>query len=64
MCHAGYRLLNGEGDLLPGLVCDVYGTTAVIKLDGPGPAGFYDAAGIAAWLQQRLQLEAVFLKNK
>lgn len=28
-----YRLLNGEGDALPGLVVDVYGTTAVLRLD-------------------------------
>lgn len=62
--YAGYRLINGEGDLLPGLVCDVYGNTAVMKLDGEGPAGFYDTAGIAEWLQQQLPLEAVFLKNK
>jgi hypothetical protein len=62
--RTGYRLLNGEGDLLPGLVCDVYGTTAVLKLDGPGPAGFYSAAGIAELLAERLQLDAVFLKNK
>jgi 23S rRNA G2069 N7-methylase RlmK/C1962 C5-methylase RlmI len=27
---------NGEGDLLPGLVCDVYGSSAVLKLDGDG----------------------------
>lgn len=60
----GYRLLNGEGDLLPGLVCDVYGDTAVIKLDGDGPSGFYDVQGIAAWLQQQLQLAAVFLKYR
>lgn len=60
----GYRLLNGEGDLLPGLVCDVYSSSAVLKLDGDGPAGFYDAKGIAAWLQQRLQLQSVYLKNR
>lgn len=29
-----YRLLHGEGDRLPGLVCDVYGHYAVVKLDG------------------------------
>jgi 23S rRNA (cytosine1962-C5)-methyltransferase len=43
----GYRLLNGEGDGLPGLVCDVYGNTAVLKLDGDGPEGFYDPEGVA-----------------
>ena len=28
-----YRLLNGEGDGLPGIVVDVYGATAVLRLD-------------------------------
>jgi 23S rRNA (cytosine1962-C5)-methyltransferase len=32
----GYRLINGEGDGLPGLVCDIYADVAVLKLDGPG----------------------------
>lgn len=30
----GYRLLHGEGDRLPGVVCDRYGPYAVLKLDG------------------------------
>ncbi|HET6585369.1 MAG TPA: class I SAM-dependent methyltransferase, partial [Nannocystaceae bacterium] len=29
-----YRLLHGEGDRFPGLVCDVYDSWAVIQLDG------------------------------
>jgi len=29
-----YRLLHGEGDGLPGFVCDRYGSAAVLKLDG------------------------------
>lgn len=29
-----YRLLHGEGDALPGFVCDRYANTAVLKLDG------------------------------
>lgn len=29
-----YRLLHGEGDRLPGIVCDVYGRYATLKLDG------------------------------
>lgn len=32
----GFRLFNGEGDGLPGLICDLYGETAVLQLDGPG----------------------------
>src|SRR5262245_58000534 len=29
-----YRLCNGEGDRLPGLVIDRYATTAIVRLDG------------------------------
>jgi len=29
-----YRFLHGEGDRVPGLVCDVYDRAAVIRLDG------------------------------
>lgn len=31
-----YRLVHGEGDFLPGLVVDVYGTTAVLQAHSPG----------------------------
>jgi 23S rRNA (cytosine1962-C5)-methyltransferase len=30
----GYRLLNGEGDRVPGLVCDLYGEVGVLRPDG------------------------------
>ena len=29
-----YRLLHGEGDRVPGCVCDIYGDIAVVQLDG------------------------------
>jgi 23S rRNA (cytosine1962-C5)-methyltransferase len=32
---SAYRLLNGEGDALPGIVVDVYGPFAVVRLDSP-----------------------------
>lgn len=38
-----YRLLHGEGDRLPGVVCDRYGAYAVLKLDGEGILAFRDA---------------------
>lgn len=38
-----YRLLHGEGDRLPGVVCDRYGDYAVLKLDGEGVRGLRDA---------------------
>lgn len=31
-----WRLLHGEGDRLPGFVCDIYGMWAVLSLDGAG----------------------------
>lgn len=31
-----FRLVHGEGDFLPGLVVDVYGTTAVVQAHSPG----------------------------
>lgn len=45
-----YRLFNGEGDRLPGLVCDVYHQTAVLQLDGQGPSEFWDKDLIGQWL--------------
>lgn len=36
---AAYRLVNGEGDGLPGIVVDVYNSSAVMKLDGAGVRG-------------------------
>jgi 23S rRNA (cytosine1962-C5)-methyltransferase len=60
----GYRLMNGEGDCAPGLVIDVYGNTAVMKLDGAGPLGFWDTAGIAGWLAERLAMACVYERRK
>jgi 23S rRNA (cytosine1962-C5)-methyltransferase len=45
----GYRLVNGEGDGLPGLHADVYGDVAVLKLDGAGAEAFY-LEPVVAWL--------------
>lgn len=36
-----FRLINGEGDHLPGLVCDVYNDIAVLQFDGLGPSQFW-----------------------
>jgi 23S rRNA (cytosine1962-C5)-methyltransferase len=35
------RLVHGEGDSMPGLVIDLYGTTAVALTDGAGAAAFW-----------------------
>jgi len=31
-----FRLIHGEGDFLPGLIIDIYGTTAVVQAHSPG----------------------------
>ena len=60
----GYRLLHGEGDGVPGLVCDVYGDTAVVRLDGPAAAGFWSAAGVGRWVADRLGLRRVYERDR
>lgn len=55
-----YRLFNGEGDFLPGLVCDIYGTIAVLQFDGQGPNEFWDKEMIANWLvEEKVVLSVV-----
>jgi 23S rRNA (cytosine1962-C5)-methyltransferase len=44
-----YRLVHGEGDRMPGLVVDRYGTVAVAKLDGAGAEGFGDVLLPRLW---------------
>jgi 23S rRNA (cytosine1962-C5)-methyltransferase len=54
-----YRLLHGEGDRLPGMVCDRYGAFAVLRFDGQA---------IGAWREQifevlRPRLEKLGVEN-
>lgn len=58
----GFRLLNGEGDGVPGLTCDLYDRHAVLKLDGDAPAAFWNVDAVADWLDDRLSIKSVFLK--
>ena len=60
----GYRLTAGEGDLVPGLVIDVYDRTAVMKLDGGAPEHFYQPPGIAEWLVENLPIDTVILRSR
>jgi 23S rRNA (cytosine1962-C5)-methyltransferase len=55
----GFRWLAGEGDGVPGLIVDVYGRTAVIKLDGGAPADFYRTERIADWIVGNTYVEQV-----
>lgn len=47
-----YRLLHGEGDRVPGVVCDRYGRYAVLRLDGE--AALSKRAALLGILQQVL----------
>jgi 23S rRNA (cytosine1962-C5)-methyltransferase len=60
----GFRLFNGEGDGLPGLICDLYGEVAVMQFDGAGAAGFWNPGGIAAWLVQTLPIRWVYRRSQ
>lgn len=60
-----FRLFNGEGDGLPGLVCDVYAQVAVIKLDGEAASKFWDTRALAEWLVSTdLEIKTVYLKRR
>ena len=59
-----FRLFNGEGDLLPGLICDVYGKIAVLQFDGRGPAEFWDKEMIADWLLANSGCESIIEKTR
>lgn len=59
-----YRLFNGEGDLLPGLVCDIYDHTAVVQFDGQGPSEFWDRELITNWLLEKTGCQSVVEKNR
>src|SRR5204862_3678 len=60
----GFRLINGEGDFMPGLVVDIYNDSAVVKLDGNGPCGFWNAEEIGPLLAQELKLSCVYERFK
>ena len=59
-----YRLFNGEGDLLPGLICDIYDQVAVLQFDGRGPSEYWDKAWIAQWLMADAGVQTVIEKNR
>lgn len=59
-----FRLFNGEGDELPGLVCDIYADLAVIKLDGKASSEFWDVKAIAEFLVETGIVTSVYLKKR
>lgn len=60
----GYRLINGEGDRLPGFVCDVYDKTAVIQFDGEGAQKFWSKYPVVDWLKDLTHCETIVNKTR
>lgn len=59
------RLINGEGDGMPGLVIDIYNDVAVIKHDHPVMEKVWDLAAIAEKLKSDFpQVTCVYFKRK
>jgi len=59
-----FRLINGEGDFLPGLVCDIYGKVAVIQYDGDGCGEFWPTFPIRRMISEVPYVESVFIKGR
>lgn len=60
-----FRLINGEGDGMPGLIIDIYDETAVIKHDHPVVENFWNHQGIAEKLLQDFPfLNTVYHKRR
>lgn len=59
-----YRLFNGEGDLLPGLVCDIYDKVAVVQFDGQGPGEFWQREFVSKWLIENAGCTSVIEKTR
>lgn len=56
-----YRLIHGEADMIPGLVIDIYNTTAVIQLHYPGLENHLNTIKDAL-IQSTLNIEAFIFK--
>ncbi len=58
------RLVNGEGDLLPGMVIDRYDDVCVIQFDGQGMAEFWMDYPIKDWLLDLGSFSAILHKSR
>lgn len=59
-----FRLINGEGDYLPGVICDVYSKLAVLQFDGEGPFQFWDQDRLAEWVLKYTSCASVYFKPR
>lgn len=62
----GRRAIHGEADACPGLVVDVYDTTAVVVTDGPAAAAFWRPLlpAVLEGLQQHMAIEHAYLRER
>jgi 23S rRNA (cytosine1962-C5)-methyltransferase len=60
------RVLNGEGDELPGIVSDYYDKVLVLKLDGSAAEAFWNKEALAEYFMQQgvLPVDCVYFKRK
>lgn len=60
------RVLNGEGDELPGMVADYYDGVLVLKLDGTAAEAFWNKEAIATFFMEQttLPVRCVYFKRK
>ncbi|MBE8221114.1 MAG: class I SAM-dependent rRNA methyltransferase [Bdellovibrionales bacterium] len=61
-----FRLINGEGDYFPGLVCDIYNHTAIIQFDGSGPELFWkkERRFNFNWIFDFTSAESIVIKSR
>lgn len=57
----GFRAMNGEGDRLPGIVCDVYNNVAVFRLDGVAAERWLEPA--SRLIQKLLSVEHIAVRR-
>ncbi len=59
-----FRLVHGEGDFLPGLVVDIYGSTAVVQAHSPGIHFARNAIAEALTGIKELSVQSVYYKSE
>lgn len=63
-----FRLINGEGDQIPGFVCDIYHRVAVIQFDGEGAEKFWEFYPIVdmlkAVVEGKFTVETIISKTR
>lgn len=59
-----FRLVHGEGDFLPGLIVDIYGSTAVVQAHSPGMHFARGMIAVALTELDELRIENVYYKSE